>query len=35
MTWLKTQVWTLTFLAFVFCGVVYLLARWNRRRRKI
>jgi len=33
MTWLKTQVWTLTFIACVFCGVVFLVARWNRSRR--
>jgi membrane protein YqaA with SNARE-associated domain len=34
MTWLKGQVWTLTFIAFAFCGVVYLAARWNRSRRR-
>jgi membrane protein YqaA with SNARE-associated domain len=33
ITWLKSQVWTLTFIAFAFCGVVFLAARWNRRRR--
>ena len=31
--WLKDQVWVLTALAFGFCGVVYLAARWNRRRK--
>jgi len=31
--WLKSQVWVLTAIAFGFCGVVYLAARWNRRRR--
>ena len=33
MGWLKAQVWVLTAIAFGFCGVVYLAARWNRRRR--
>ncbi len=33
MNWLKGQVWTLTFVACAFCGVVFLVARWNRRRR--
>jgi uncharacterized membrane protein YeiH len=34
MTWLKAQVWTLTIIACVFCGVVFLVARWNQRRRR-
>src|ERR1044071_3169708 len=34
MTWLKSQVWTLTFVACAFCGVVFLVARWNKSRRK-
>jgi membrane protein YqaA with SNARE-associated domain len=33
MTWLKAQVWTLTVIACAFCGVVFLVARWNQRRR--
>src|SRR5262249_43167812 len=33
MTWLKGQGWTLTFVAFAFCGGVYLAARLNRPRR--
>ena len=35
MLWLKNQVWVLTAIAFGFCGVVYLAARWNQRRRSI
>jgi len=33
MAWLKAQVWVLTGIACAFCGVVFLVARWNRRRR--
>jgi membrane protein YqaA with SNARE-associated domain len=33
MTWLKEEVWVLTAAACAFCGVVFLVARWNRRRR--
>jgi membrane protein YqaA with SNARE-associated domain len=34
MAWLKAQVWVLTGVACGFCGVVFLAARWNQRRRR-
>ena len=33
MSWLKAQAWILTAIAIAFCGVIYLVARWNRQRR--
>ena len=33
MGWLKAQVWVMTGIAVGFCGVVFLVARWNRSRR--
>jgi membrane protein YqaA with SNARE-associated domain len=32
MGWLKAQAWVLTGIAVGFCGVVYLVARWHKRR---
>jgi membrane protein YqaA with SNARE-associated domain len=33
MGWLKAHMWTLTGIALGFCAVMYVVLRWNRRRR--
>jgi membrane protein YqaA with SNARE-associated domain len=32
MAWLKGNIWTLVAVASAFCGILYLVIRWNRRR---